>query len=98
MAFRLKKQKLKERRKDFTLRSLHRDLVSFPRRAPRLRRMLPAPLSSFLEHSKDISVPPTPLQSWLIAFSKYPIGDHIVVYVTIWLLFDNIGGIRLLWF
>ena len=93
MAFRLKKQKLKERRKDFTLRSLHRDLVSFPRRAPHLRRMLPAPLSSFLEHSKDISVPPTPLQSWLIAFSKYPIGDHIVVYVTIWLLFDNIGGI-----
>ena len=23
----------------------------------------------------------------------YPIGDHSVVYVTIWLLFDNIGGI-----
>ena len=23
----------------------------------------------------------------------YPIGDHRVVYVTIWLLFDNIGGI-----
>ena len=55
--------------------------------------MLPAPLSSFLEDSKDISVPPTPLQSWLIAFSKYPIGDHSVVYVTIWLLFDNIGRI-----
>ena len=26
----------------------------------------------------------------------YPIGDHSVVYVTIWLLFDNIGGFRLL--
>ena len=23
----------------------------------------------------------------------YPIGDHSVVYVTIWLLSDNIGGI-----
>ena len=23
----------------------------------------------------------------------YPIGDHSVVYVTIWLLFDNNGGI-----
>ena len=23
----------------------------------------------------------------------YPIGDHGLVYVTIWLLFDNIGGI-----
>ena len=23
----------------------------------------------------------------------YPIGDHSLVYVTIWLLFDNIGGI-----
>ena len=38
-------------------------------------------------------MPPAPLQSWLIAFSMYPIGDHSVVYVTIWLLFDNIGGI-----
>ena len=27
-------QKLKERRKDFTIRSLHRDLVSFPKRGP----------------------------------------------------------------
>ena len=24
----------------------------------------------------------------------YPIGGHSIVYVTIWLLFDNIGGIR----
>lgn len=23
----------------------------------------------------------------------YPIGDHSIVYVTNWLLFDNIGGI-----
>ena len=23
----------------------------------------------------------------------YPIGDHSFVYVSIWLLFDNIGGI-----
>ena len=38
-------------------------------------------------------MPPAPLQSWLIAFSMYPIGDHGLVYVTIWLLFDNIGGI-----
>ena len=27
-------QKLKERRKDFTIRSIHRDLVSFPKRGP----------------------------------------------------------------
>ena len=26
----------------------------------------------------------------------YPIGDHTVVYVSIHLLFDNIGGFRLL--
>ena len=26
----------------------------------------------------------------------YPIGDHTVVYVSIQLLFDNIGGFRLL--
>ena len=60
---------------------------------PPLRRMLPAPLPSLLEHSRHSSMPPAPLQSWLIAFSMYPIGDHSVVYVTIWLLFDNIGGI-----
>lgn len=86
-------QKLKERRTDFTIRSLHRDLVSFPRRGPPLRRMLPAPLRSLLEPSRHISVPPAPLQSWFIASSMYPIGDHSVVYVTIQLLFDNIGGI-----
>ena len=55
--------------------------------------MLPAPLRSFLEHKRHISVPPAPLQSWFIASSRYPIGDHSVVYVTIQLLFDNIGGI-----
>ena len=38
-------------------------------------------------------MPPVPLQSWFIATSMYPIGDHSVVYVTIRLLFDNIGGI-----
>ena len=38
-------------------------------------------------------MPPAPLQSWLIALSMYPIGDHSFVYVSIWLLFDNIGGI-----
>ena len=38
-------------------------------------------------------MPPAPLQSWFIASSRYPIGDHGVVYVTIQLLFDNIGGI-----
>ena len=89
------KTRSRKRGGDFTLRSLHRDLVSFPRRAP-LRRMLPAPLPSLLEHSRHISMPPVPLQSWLIAFSMYPIGDHGLVYVTIWLLFDNIGGFRLL--
>ena len=38
-------------------------------------------------------MPPAPLQSWLIALSMYPIGDNSFVYVSIWLLFDNIGGI-----
>ena len=38
-------------------------------------------------------MPPAPLQSWFIASSRYPIGDQSVVYVTIQLLFDNIGGI-----
>ena len=38
-------------------------------------------------------MPPVPLQSWFIASSMYPIGDQSVVYVTIQLLFDNIGGI-----
>ena len=38
-------------------------------------------------------MPPAPLPSWLIASSMYPIGDHSIVYVTNWLLFDNIGGI-----
>ena len=38
-------------------------------------------------------MPPAPLQSWFIVSSRYPIGDHRVVYVTIQLLFDNIGGI-----
>ena len=28
----------------------------------------------------------------------YPTGDHSFVYVTIRLLFDNIGGFRLFWF
>ena len=37
-------------------------------------------------------MPLAPLQSWFIASSRYPIGDHSVVYVTIQLLFD-IGGI-----
>ena len=61
-----------------------------------LRRMLPASLRSFLEPSRHISVPPAPLQLWLIASSMYPIGDHTVVYVSIQLLFDNIVGFRLL--
>ena len=30
-------QKLKERRKDFTIRRFHRDLVSFPKRGPPLK-------------------------------------------------------------
>ena len=55
--------------------------------------MIPASLCSFLKPSRHISVPPVPLQSWFIASSMYPIGDHSVVYVTIRLLFDNIGGI-----
>ena len=38
-------------------------------------------------------MPPVPLQSWFIETSMYPIGDHSVMYVTIRLLFDNIGGI-----
>ena len=38
-------------------------------------------------------MPLAPLQSWFIASFMYPIGDHSVVYVTIHLLFDNIGGI-----
>ena len=38
-------------------------------------------------------MPPVPLQSWFIASTMYPIGDHSIVYVTIRLLFDNIGGI-----
>ena len=38
-------------------------------------------------------MPSARLQSWFIASSMYPIGDHSVVYVTIRLLFDNIGGI-----
>ena len=33
------------------------------------------------------------LQSWFFASSMYPNGDHSIVYVTIRLLFDNIGGI-----
>ena len=36
---------------------------------------------------------PARLQSWFIASSMYPIGDHSILYVTIRLLFDNIGGI-----
>ena len=54
--------------------------------------MLPAPLCSFLEPNRHISVPPASLQSWFIASSRYPFGKHGVVYVTIQLLFDNIGG------
>ena len=38
-------------------------------------------------------MPPAPLLSWFIASFMYPIGDHSVVYVTIRLLLDNIGGI-----
>ena len=38
-------------------------------------------------------MPLAPLQSWFFASSMYPIGDHSIVYVTIRLLFDNIGGI-----
>ena len=38
-------------------------------------------------------MPLAPLQSWFIASSMYPIGDHGVMFVTIQLLFDNIGGI-----
>ena len=38
-------------------------------------------------------MPPVPLQSWFIATSMYPIGDHSVVYVTIRLLLDNTGWI-----
>ena len=38
-------------------------------------------------------MPSARLQSWFRASSIYPIGDHSVVYVTIRLLFDNIGGI-----
>ena len=38
-------------------------------------------------------MPPAPLQSWFIVSFMYPIGDHSVVYVTIRLLLDNIGGI-----
>ena len=53
MAFRMKTRSRK-RGGDFTLRSLHKDLVSFPRRAPPLQRMLPAPLPSLLEHCKHI--------------------------------------------
>ena len=37
-------------------------------------------------------MPLAPLQSWFIASFMYHIGDHSVVYVTIWLLLDNIGG------
>ena len=84
-------QKLKERRTDFTIRSLHKDLVSFPRRGtPSVGcfLLLCAPCCN----PAGISVPPAPLQSWFIASSMYPIGDHSVVYVTIRLLFDNIGG------
>ena len=55
--------------------------------------MLPAPLCSLFETSRHISVPLAPLQSWFIASSMYPIGDNSVVYVIIWLLLDNIGGI-----
>ena len=55
--------------------------------------MFPAPLCSFLDPSRHISVLPAPLQSWFIASSRYPLGDHGVLYVTIHLLFDNIGGI-----
>ena len=38
-------------------------------------------------------MPPAPLQSWFIASFRYPIGNHGVVYLTIQLLFDSIGGI-----
>ena len=55
--------------------------------------MLPSPLCSLLEPIRHISVPPACLQSWFIASSMYPIGDHSILYVTIRLLFDNIGGI-----
>ena len=61
-------------------------------KGPPLRRILPAPLCSLLETSKLISVSLAPLQSWFIASSMYPTGDNSVVYVTIWLLLDNIGG------
>ena len=61
-------------------------------KGPPLRRILPAPLCSLLETSKHISVSLAPLQSWFIASSMYPTGDNSVVYVTIWLLLDNIGG------
>ena len=40
-------------------------------------------------------MPPTPLQSWLIAFSIYPIGDHSVVYVTIGCCLTTLGGFQL---
>ena len=61
-----------------------------------VHRMLPSPLCSLLEPSRHISVPPARLQSWFIASSMYPIGDHSVLYVTIRLLLDNTGGLRLL--
>ena len=38
-------------------------------------------------------MPSARLQSWFIASSMYPIGDHGVMYVTIQLLFDSIGVI-----
>ena len=40
-------------------------------------------------------MPPTPLQSWLIAFSIYPIGDRSVVYVTIGCCLTTLGGFQL---
>ena len=42
-------------------------------------------------------MPPAPLQSWFIASFMYPIEDNSVVYVTIWLLLDDMGDSNFCW-